>query len=274
MRRVSQLTVGRVTPGELGQLRMLLDSDPVHNVYLRSELRLLGAAAPWYAVSDGAAMRAAVMAGALTVPWIPDPDDAPQLAMAIRAAPPVHLMVGPRPAVHALHATLQPPRAAHELRDHQPVMVIDRDRLRVLPPAPLRVSARGDVERLAHAAAAMHAEEMGTDTRPPDGSAWRARMTQLVDRSWSWCWVDRGELLFKAELSAWTPEVVQVQGVFTAPAHRGRGVATAAMVALCSRLLATVPLVTLYVNSHNDVALRLYRRVGFEQVGEFATVMY
>ena len=68
--------------------------------------------------------------------------------------------------------------------------------------------------------------------------------------------------------------MVQVQGVFTSPAHRGRGVATAAMVALCSRLLATVPQVTLYVNGHNDTALRLYRRIGFEQVGEFATVMY
>ena len=274
MRRVSQLTVGRVTPGELGQLRVLLDTDPVQNVYLRSELRLLGAAAPWYAVSDGTTMRAAVMGGALTVPWIPDPDDAPHLAAAIRAAPPVHLMVGPRAAVHALHTHLSPPRAAHEVRDHQPVMVVDRERLQVLPPAPLRPSTRADVERLAQAAAAMHAEEMGTDTRPPDPSAWRARMTQLVDRSWSWCWVDRGELVFKAELSAWTPEVVQVQGVFTAPAHRGRGVATAAMVALSSRLLAAAPLVTLYVNSHNDTAIRMYRRVGFEPVGEFATVMY
>ena len=109
---------------------------------------------------------------------------------------------------------------------------------------------------------------------PPDGSAWRARMTQLVDRGWSWAWIERGEVVFKAELSAWTPEVVQVQGVFTAPNRRGRGVATAGMVSLCSLLLETVPLVTLYVNGYNEVALRLYRRVGFEQQGEFATVMY
>jgi len=80
--------------------------------------------------------------------------------------------------------------------------------------------------------------------------------------------------VFKAELSAWTPDVVQVQGVFTAPARRGRGVATAGMAALCSMLLQSVPLVTLYVNGYNQAALRLYERVGFEQQGEFATVMY
>ncbi len=31
---------------------------------------------------------------------------------------------------------------------------------------------------------------------------------------------------------------------------------------------------TLYVNGYNQAALRVYRRVGFEQQGEFATVLY
>jgi len=81
-------------------------------------------------------------------------------------------------------------------------------------------------------------------------------------------------VVFKAELSAGTPDVVQVQGVFTAPSRRRRGVATAGMTALCSLLLESVPLVTLYLNGYNQAALRVYQRVGFEQQGEFATVMY
>ena len=99
-------------------------------------------------------------------------------------------------------------------------------------------------------------------------------MTQLVDRGWSWAWIERGEVVFKAELSAWTPDVVQVQGVFTAPSRRGRGVATAGMTAICAMLLESVPLVTLYVNGFNHTAIRLYHRVGFEHHGDFATVMY
>jgi ribosomal protein S18 acetylase RimI-like enzyme len=271
---MTQLTAGRVGPTEAAALERLLGSDPVHNVYLRSELRLLGTSAPWWCVSDGTELRAAVLAGPLTVPYAPDPADASRLAEATRTHTPPHLMVGPREAVLALHACHGQRRRAREIRDPQPVMVVDRRRLRVLPPAPLRRTTRRDVDLLAAAAGAMHREEMSDDSAPPDGSAWRSRMTQLVDRGWSWAWIENGELVFKAELSAWMPDVVQVQGVFTAPNRRGRGVATAGMVSLCSLLLETVPLVTLYVNGYNEVALRLYRRVGFEMQGEFATVMY
>ncbi len=271
---MTQLTVGRVGPAEVGALERLLDSNPVDNVYLRSELRLLGSTAPWWCVSDGGELRAAVLAGALTVPYLPDPGDAPHLAEATRAHSPPHLMVGPRAAVLALHECLEPRRRAREIHDPQPVMVVDRQRLRILPPAPLRRSTRRDVDALAVAAAMMHREELSADSAPPDASAWRARMTQLVDRAWSWAWIEGGQVVFKAELSAWTPDVVQIQGVFTAPSRRGRGVATAGMTALCSLLLDQVPLVSLYVNGYNQAAQRVYRRVGFEQQGEFATVLY
>ncbi len=266
--------MGRVGPTETAALESLLATDRVHNVYLRSELRLLGSAAPWWCVSDGSALRAAVLAGPLTVPYVPDPGDAPRLADALRAYTPPHLMVGPRVAVLALHRSQEHRRRAREVRDPQPVMVVDRQRLRVLPPAPLRQATRGDIDVLAAAAAMMHREEMGGDSAPPAASAWRARMAQLVDRGWSWAWIEGGQVVFKAELSAWTPDVVQVQGVFTHPSRRGRGVATAGMTALCSLLLETVPLVSLYVNGYNEAALRVYRRVGFEQQGAFATVMY
>lgn len=266
--------MGRVGPTEAGALQRLLDRDRVHNVYLRSELRLMGTAAPWWCVSDGNELRAAVLAGALTVPYMPDDGDASRLADATRAHTPPHLMVGPRDAVLALHACIEHRHRAREIRDPQPVMVVDRRRLRILPPAPIRRTTRRDVNALAGAAAMMHREEMSGDSAPPDGTAWRARMTQLVDRGWSWAWIENGGVVFKAELSAWTPDVVQVQGVFTSPSRRGHGVATSGMVGLCAMLLEQVPLVTLYVNGYNENALRVYRRVGFERQGDFATVMY
>ncbi len=173
---------------------------PVENVYLRSELRLLGSAAPWWCLFDGGRVRAAMLAGALTVPYLPDLADAPQLAEAARAHTPPHLMVGPRAAVLALHGCLEPRRVAREIHDPQPVMVVDRQRLRVLPPAPLRRSTRRDVDALAGAAAVMHREEMTADSTPPDASAWRARMSQLVDRGWSWAWMQRpGRVQGRAE---------------------------------------------------------------------------
>ena len=107
---MAQLTVTRVGPTDVGALERFLDSDPVDNVYLRSELRLMGTAAPWWCVVDGGELRAALLAGPLTVPFIPDVSDAPRLAEQPRAPPrPPHLMVGPRAAVLALHGV---PRAA------------------------------------------------------------------------------------------------------------------------------------------------------------------
>ncbi len=46
----------------------------------------------------------------------------------------------------------------------------------------------------------------------------------------------------------------------------------AAVVQLTRRNFATT--VSLYVNDYNHAALASYQRVGFEQVGEFATVLF
>ena len=82
------------------------------------------------------------------------------------------------------------------------------------------------------------------------------------------------EVLFKAELSAWTPEVVQIQGVYTAPKYRGRGIAHAGLAAVCTHVFRDVPRCSLYVNQYNVIAQRVYQRLGFKPADMFATVMY
>ncbi|WP_415803386.1 GNAT family N-acetyltransferase, partial [Isoptericola cucumis] len=88
--------------------------------------------------------------------------------------------------------------------------------------------------------------------------------------------VSRGPLVaFKAELGAVAGGVAQVQGVWVAPALRGRGLAAPGMAAVVTAARRDVaPVVSLYVNAYNAPALATYRRVGFEQVGTFATVLF
>ena len=107
-----------------------------------------------------------------------------------------------------------------------------------------------------------------------DPAGWRRRMASFIDRGWSWVWTEAGEVVFKAELSAWTPEVAQLQGVYTSPRHRRRGIAHAGLAAVCAQVLASVPRCTLYVNGYNTGALRLYAGLGFRPAGTFATVIY
>jgi predicted GNAT family acetyltransferase len=58
------------------------------------------------------------------------------------------------------------------------------------------------------------------------------------------------------------------------PKLRGRGLATAALYGICDELLNDVPSLSLYVNGFNEPALRLYDRVGFQQRGEFQTLLF
>jgi ribosomal protein S18 acetylase RimI-like enzyme len=266
--------VRRLSTRDAGPVLDLLDGDPVGNAFLRSELRL-GAltGSGWWGVEHRGLITAALLAGALVIPCVPDQDDAELLAGVLDRHSPPRMMVGRREQVHALHRARRLAPTPREVRDPQPLMALCRGRLRAEGSPSVRRAQPGDLDLLVVAAAAMHREEMGIDPLAIDPAGWRARMAVLIARGWSWVWIEGGEVLFKAELSAWTAEVVQVQGVYTAPSARGRGIATAGLAAVCEALHAEVPTCSLYVNHFNVAALRVYTRLGFETVGEFATII-
>jgi len=82
-------------------------------------------------------------------------------------------------------------------------------------------------------------------------------------------------VVFKAELGSVTPDAVQIQGVWVNPACRGQGIAAPAMAAVVAQAQAEIaPTASLYVNDFNERALRVYRKVGFTQVGTYATVLF
>lgn len=270
----SAVRAQRLRGSDAASARRLLDADPVAHAYLRSELRLGVERADWWGVRDGDRLRAVLLAGPLAVPCIPGAADAALLAETACAASRPRMLVGPRAGVAALRDALLPVQQPREVREPQPLLALDSTESLSPDPAPVRPATRADVEALAFAAAAMHREEMGSEPVPVDPSAWRARMISLVDLGWSWAWIERDQVVFKAELSAWTPEAVQIQGVYTHPSRRGRGVASAGLAAVCRILLRSVPVCSLYVNANNGTALRLYDRLGFRRTGDFATVFY
>ena len=270
----SALRVTRLGPADADQLAALIDREPVTNVYLRSELRLGFEVGDWWGAFEDEELTAVVLGWSLVVPYIPDVEAAPPLAQALAAAAQPRMVVGHRASVMALHNAFRPPRPARELRDPQPLLILDTGDLRAAPSPDVRLSTPGDLETLILAAARMHREEMGIDPLAIDAPAWRTRMISLIERRWSWIWMRGHEVLFKAELSAWTPDVVQIQGVYTAPQHRGRGIARAGLAAVCEQVFRDVPRCSLYVNQYNVIAQRVYEHLGFKPADVFATVMY
>jgi hypothetical protein len=82
-------------------------------------------------------------------------------------------------------------------------------------------------------------------------------------------------VVFKAEIGAATTSACQVQGVWVNPERRSQGIGvagTAAVVELARRQVS--PIVSLYVNDYNQPARRAYTKVGFREVGTFASVLF
>jgi predicted GNAT family acetyltransferase len=187
-------------------------------------------------------------------------------------------ILGPAEAVLGLWERLErtwwPPR---DVRADQPLLALDGDPL--VEPDPLVRRARPDeTDLVVPASAAMFQEEIGFSPTGRDGGvSYRMSVNQLVlsGRTFVRMSPDGSETVFKADLASVTPQVAQIQGVWVTPGLRGRGLAAPAMAAVCAVTRREVaPVVSLYVNAYNAPALAAYRRVGFEQVGTFATVLF
>ena len=122
----------------------------------------------------------------------------------------------------------------------------------------------------------MFTEEVGVSPLRVDGGAgYRARVAELVRAGQSLAWFDGDRVLFKAEIGAVSRAACQVQGVWVAPSHRGRGIGTAGTAAVVEYArTAIAPVVSLYVNDFNAAARAAYRRVGFREVGRYASVLF
>lgn len=185
-------------------------------------------------------------------------------------------IVGPAQAVLSLWSRLAPywgpPR---EVRPDQPLMSMHGPP-KVVPDPAVRRSRLDELDVIVPACVAMFTEEVGYSPVAADGGAlYHAQVTSLVSAGRSLVRMDDSEVVFKAELGSVTPWAVQVQGVWVSPRRRGQGLAAPGMAAVV-RLVQTeiAPVISLYVNGFNTRAIRTYQRVGFGQVGTFATVLF
>ncbi len=273
--------VRQLWAADLVALEECLGQAPLDNVYLRSELRhgalrqgaLYGVERP----REPSAIVAAAMVGPLVVPWAPAPRDLAALAEALRPrAHLIQLLVGPRDQIASLQLLLQrqlrPPRLVRSDQPHY--AITNAELVDAQESAPMRRATLDDFDQVLSAGAAMHLEEVGFDPMRSDPDGYRQRVQTLIRRGWIHIWVEDGRLAFKAECAAVTAEAIQLQGVWTRPDLRRRGLGTRGMATLCGQLLAETQAVTLFVNDFNGSAIRVYERVGFTRIGTMRSVLF
>jgi ribosomal protein S18 acetylase RimI-like enzyme len=182
---------------------------------------------------------------------------------------------GPAGTVMALYAALQQlGHAASEIRGDQPLLAIDGQPL-IEPNPALGFGHLADFDRILPACAAMFEEEVGYSPYLGGREYYSRRVKGLIRSGHSLVHLGGdGEVVFKAELGAVTPDVTQVQGVWMNPAFRGLGLSAGYMAAVVVLAQSVAPVTSLYVNDFNTRARATYERVGFHQVGTFATVLF
>lgn len=276
-------TVRVLAADDTAALRALVARDPVANIFMDAQLEATGTAAPTSGGSlvlgrfDGGELTSALWVGANLVPVQVGADDAVAFATAVLALHRTFSSIfGPADAVVPLWDSLRPEcgQQAFDVRAHQPLMVLGHQPA-ILPSTRVRRTTAQEYDAVLPACAAMFQEELGYSPLDSGGSFYRSRVRALIHQGHSF--VDTaadGSIRFKAELGTVSRHATQIQGVWVAPAHRGEGIAAPAMAAVAGAALALAPMTSLYVNDYNRPALATYRRVGFEQVGEFATVLF
>ncbi|WP_367131003.1 MULTISPECIES: GNAT family N-acetyltransferase [Streptomyces] len=270
-------------PGDIEAALAVLGRDPVANAFVAARVqvagldpwRLGGEMWGWYA--DGR-LESLCYAGANLVPICAGPEAVRAFAdRARRAGRRCSSIVGPAEATAALWSLLEPHWGpAREVRAHQPLMVTRSMPADVEPDPLVRRIRKDEMEVIMPACVAMFTEEVGVSPLAGDGGLlYQARVAELVGSGRSFARIEGGRVVFKAEIGAATPQACQIQGVWVAPEHRGRGLSVTGMAAVLRYALTEVsPVVSLYVNDYNTAARASYRRVGFEETGAFMSVLF
>ena len=260
----------------------ICDQDQVSNVFVASRIRALGLepgrlGAQIWGFEQNGQLTSLCYAGANLVPAQATSAAVAAFAdRALRQGRRCSSIVGPSTAVTELWRLLRPHWGpARDVRAAQPLMAIDGPPEVAADPAVRRVRS-DEIDNLMPACVAMFTEEVGVSPLAGDGgAAYRARVTELIRTGRAFARVEDGQVIFKAEVGAATPQACQVQGVWVRPEYRGQGLAAPGMAAVVIEARRTIsPVVSLYVNDFNTAGRATYRRAGFREIGEFMSVLF
>ncbi|HEX5274576.1 MAG TPA: GNAT family N-acetyltransferase [Candidatus Rubrimentiphilum sp.] len=185
------------------------------------------------------------------------------------------MIVGPRRTVEQYWQRVAARHAQPRLvRESQPVLAVNRAELRGAPNGvDVRRARIGEWQTVAINSSAMIQVELGYDPRA--GSAeFDANVRAAIERGTWWVGEFEQQICFYCSEGPSSSRTLQLQGIWTPPHLRRRGLASAALFGICARLLNDHPTLSLYVNDFNTAGLALYKGLGFRQVAEFTTLLF
>jgi predicted GNAT family acetyltransferase len=272
-----------LTRDDLAAAIRVLSINPVENVMVAARVRAAGVdqaslGCPVWGFERDGVLRALCHVGSNLVPVNADPEAVAAWVEFAGPERPCASIIGPSVVALSMWRQLAerwgaPWRAIRNVRPHQPLLAISSEPLIKANPRVRRVTLE-HWDSYYEAAVRMYTEEVGVSPVQGNPAGYRFYVRQLITSGRAFGLFDGNRVLFKADLGSVSSTVCQVQGVWLDPELRGHGLAPPAMAAVVKLARTVVPTVSLYVNDFNVPARATYAKIGFRQVGEFATVHY
>ncbi len=97
----------------------------------------------------------------------------------------------------------------------------------------------------------------------------RAKLRENIEKKWIYVWDDE-DIKSMAHIGGLTPNGARISEVFTAPAYRKQGYASATVYELCRTLMHSGKRkIFLFTDTHNVQVARIYIDLGFSSIGSF-----
>lgn len=136
----------------------------------------------------------------------------------------------------------------------------------------LRRATIDDLDQIASVQAAMAEFESGVNPLEIDPEGFRARCTRRIEMGRVWVLEQGGQIIFKADVQAHTPDVVYLEGVWVHPSERGKGIGRKCLRQLCRDLLTRTKCVCVLVNEECARAHTFYRMCNFKMRGIYDSI--
>ena len=135
----------------------------------------------------------------------------------------------------------------------------------VQTPVPnLRTATLEDLQPIMAVHAEMVMEETGVNPLQTDPVGFRLRVARRIEQGRVWVSMQDERVIFKADITLETPDVIYLEGVYVSPEERGKGFGLRCFSQLCHILLSRAVSICLLVDEQNERAKSLYFKAGFE----------
>jgi RimJ/RimL family protein N-acetyltransferase len=283
--------IERLGPGDEERLDAFLAGHSDSSMFLRSNWRRAGMAdrggrleGTYVARLDGGAIAAvAAHYGNGMIALQAPAGGAGMLAVEVARATgrPIEGLVGPRAQVVEAREALGMAGRATALDTREDLFALELDALVVSDAlregrVVCRRAGHEDREIAGDWRVAYAIEAVGSQPAPRVDEEARGSIAQAIERRelWLLCVPDGAPLAMSA-LNASLPDRVQIGGVYTPPALRGRGHGGDVVAGQLLELRAEgMRRAVLFTDEENHAAVRAYQRIGFVRVGDYGLVLF